>query len=183
MNIHVIQNIISEKNAGEVIDFINSGDKFFNYGINNDIRHLRFGKDIHFKEDDITILPAHIKEIIIDLADKITTSAKTIFSVNQSYLTQFWLVKRLPGNIHGLHDDYEYGDEHLQYGGVVYLNSWQGGEIYFPKVNFSYSPNGRDMILFDSHDKMYTHGVKKVLSDRYSIAYWTTSDKKFELKI
>ncbi len=186
MRPHIIENLISRQDAQKVIDFIDGGDSFFNYGINNLVRYLRYGKDIHFTEDDKSLLPAEIKDILNKCSQDIIAHAKSIFSVDQSYLTQAWLVKRLPGNIHGLHDDYEHGDEHLQFGGVIYLNDNGengGGEIYFPKINYEYKPKGLDVIIFNSREKLYTHGVKMVNSNRYSIAFWTTGDKSYELEV
>lgn len=180
----VYENFIDQQDADTVIKFIDDNSSVFNYGINNLIMYLRYGKDIHFKEDDFSLLSDEVKKILNKYATKIVESSKEHFGVEDCYMTQAWLVKRLPGNMHGLHNDYEYGDEHIQFGGVIYLNDTGingGGEIFFPKLKYEHKPSARDMILFNSRDNINTHGVKMVKSDRYSIAFWTTPDKNFKV--
>lgn len=182
---HIIENFIDPSDAAALVKFIEESN-FFNYGHKNLSKFLRYGKDIHFKEDDKSLLPKEIKSILNKYYLKIVDKASELFQLTEIYMTQAWLVKRLPGHFHGLHDDYEDGDEHIQFGGVVYLNDTGkdgGGEIAFPKINFEYKPKGLDVIIFNSRDIMYTHGVKLVNKDRYSISFWTTGDKNFALEI
>lgn len=63
---------------------------------------------------------------------------------------------------------------YLKFAAVVYLNdSYEGGEIYFPNLGYSYAPRKGDLILFPANDEKYLHGVKKVLGgNRYTLAYW-----------
>lgn len=51
----------------------------------------------------------------------------------------------------------------VKYAYVVYINDFEGGDIYYPEVNISYSPKPGDMIIHSS-SKKYKHGVKKVIS-------------------
>jgi hypothetical protein len=71
-------------------------------------------------------------------------------------------------------------DEHCDMGSrsdllrsmLFYLNDdYEGGELYFPLLNFEYKPKPGDFITFPSYEK-YTHGVRPVLSgsSRYVMA-------------
>jgi hypothetical protein len=181
--IHVVENVISQEDADKVINFIDSGDSFFDYGRFRDVRMLRYGYDVHFEENDKSFLTEEIKNIIYKLAAPIMEKSKELFPVDESYLNQAWLVKRLPGNFHALHDDCGDGDGHVQFAGVVYLNKAKGGSIFFPKLLYRYQPKALSMIIFDTKNILCTHGVDFVESDRYSIAFWTTGDKKYELSL
>lgn len=55
---------------------------------------------------------------------------------------------------------------------LFYLNDdYEGGELYFPALNFEYKPKAGDFVTFPSYER-YTHGVRPVLSgsDRYVLA-------------
>ena len=54
------------------------------------------------------------------------------------------------------------------YGLVVYLNKFEGGEIYYPTQNIIYAPNQGDMVIHSALP-IALHGVKPVISEkRYS---------------
>lgn len=47
---------------------------------------------------------------------------------------------------------------------LFYVNDdYEGGELYFPGLNFEYKPKAGDFITFPSYEK-YTHGVRPVIS-------------------
>jgi hypothetical protein len=48
------------------------------------------------------------------------------------------------------------------WGGILYLNNFEGGDVFYPETNTSYHPNLGDIVL---HTKYVEHGVKEVLSD------------------
>jgi predicted 2-oxoglutarate/Fe(II)-dependent dioxygenase YbiX len=68
--------------------------------------------------------------------------------------------------------------DYLKYAAVVYLNDlYEGGEIYFPNIGYSYSPKKGDLIMFPANSEEYLHGVSKVLNgNRYTLAYWYSED-------
>jgi hypothetical protein len=54
---------------------------------------------------------------------------------------------------------------------AVYLGNWTGGNLVFPKLNFSYTPKPRDLLIFKADEK-YEHYITEVKSgERYS---WIT---------
>lgn len=55
---------------------------------------------------------------------------------------------------------------------LFYINDdYEGGELYFPGLDFEYKPKAGDFVTFPSYEK-YTHGVRPVLSgsERYVMA-------------
>ena len=69
--------------------------------------------------------------------------------------------------------DYDKPSKKKTHGGIIYLNNFDGGDVYYPESKTSYHPNKGDMIIHRS-DKV--HGVKEVKSDsRYTINFhlWT----------
>lgn len=50
------------------------------------------------------------------------------------------------------------------YGVVIYLNSVNGGEIYYPEQDVSYSPSPGDLVIHSAKEHC-RHGVKPTLSD------------------
>lgn len=182
----VYSDFISHEDALYICNFIDENINFFEAGKNNLIYTLRYGKFNHFKEDDKALLTGHLKSLIDKYSERIVKNSLDLFGAKECYVSQVWLVKRLPFNTHKFHDDQGDGDKHLQFSGVIYLNDTGldgGGEISFPKLNYEHKPKGGDMILFNSKDELNTHGVKLVKKDRYSIAFWTTEDKEFKLNI
>ena len=57
--------------------------------------------------------------------------------------------------------------------GLMYLNGdYEGGELEFPYLNFTYKPYGGDLLLFPS-GVPYTHAAKPVTSGtKYSVVSW-----------
>lgn len=54
------------------------------------------------------------------------------------------------------------------YGIVVYLNDFEGGEIYYPLQNIEYKPTAGDLIIHSAEEHC-THGTKPVTSgERYT---------------
>jgi predicted 2-oxoglutarate/Fe(II)-dependent dioxygenase YbiX len=57
---------------------------------------------------------------------------------------------------------------------ILYLNDdWEGGEIYFPKLNKTIRPEKGDLVYFPSDSIVSEHGVKKIdVTDRITFAAW-----------
>lgn len=68
-------------------------------------------------------------------------------------------------------DDYHINQYHMAT--IMYLNSdFEGGEIVFPKYNFSHKPKMGDMLMFPSN-KYYRHEVLPVTSGkRLTLSIW-----------
>lgn len=48
-------------------------------------------------------------------------------------------------------------------GMILYLNEFNGGEIYFPTLKIKYKSSAGDLVFFPGVGKEYDHGVKEVL--------------------
>jgi hypothetical protein len=66
-------------------------------------------------------------------------------------------------------EDYNKPYQKKTHGGIVYLNNFEGGDVYYSESNTSYHPNRGDLLIHES-DKL--HGVTEVKSDgRYTINF------------
>lgn len=180
------KNFISIDDSDVLCKFIDNNLSYFLYSTRNPSYTIRFGEHSHFENNYSEIVTEDIKNILNKYSDIIVEKAKEKFNVEECYVSQIWLVKKLPLSYHKIHDDIDDGDSHLQFAGVIYLNDNGvdgGGEIFFPKLNYEHKPDHGDMILFKSYDKTNSHGVKLVIQDRYSLAFWTTANKDFKINL
>jgi hypothetical protein len=73
------------------------------------------------------------------------------------------------GSLNGYFDAIEKGklyDPHntchiVQYGFVVYINDFEGGELFYPEQNIEYKPEKGDLVIHSASQK-YRHGVRAV---------------------
>lgn len=182
----IYNNFIEDKDSDKLCKFIDDNLSFFDYSEQVPTYTLRLGKHLHFEENNNLLLTKDIKDTLIKYSEKIINSSKNSFNVEDSYISQIWLVKKMPFSYHKIHDDIGDGDSHLQFSGVAYLNDTGpdgGGEIFFPKLNYEHKPEKGDMILFESNSLLNSHGVKLVKDNRYSMAFWTTHNKNLMLKL
>jgi hypothetical protein len=62
---------------------------------------------------------------------------------------------------------------------LIYLNdNFRGGETFFSNKNITVSPERGLLIMYPSNLE-YSHGVRKVLGDRYTLAAWFTKDLNY----
>lgn len=78
-----------------------------------------------------------------------------------------------------IYEEYDLNENHykfvnlgLQYAITMYINDFDGGEVYYPNLGIQYKPEKGD-ILWHPGTKKYTHGVKPVTGD--SIRYIMTT--------
>jgi hypothetical protein len=82
------------------------------------------------------------------------------------------------------HSEYKDGDEfeidlYPLYGIVVYLNDFEGGELYYPNQNIEYKPSRGDLVIH-SADEHCAHGTRPVTS---GTRYTYTSSVAKEVKV
>jgi len=60
---------------------------------------------------------------------------------------------------------------------IYYLNdNYEGGEIYFPRLDWAYRPEANTLLVFPSNDN-FLHGVTEVTKgERFTVAIWYTQD-------
>ena len=63
---------------------------------------------------------------------------------------------------------------------IYYINDlYEGGEIYFPRLDWSWKPEANTVLIFPS-DNRFLHGVTEVTKgERYTIAMWYTQDFRY----
>lgn len=86
----------------------------------------------------------------------------------------------MPPHIDSAHPD---GSPHptpwRDYASVIYLNDgYQGGEIYFPNLDLSFTPK-KGLLLAFKGGLLHSHGVKKIQrGPRYTMPAWYTRDAR-----
>ena len=182
MQPYIIKNFLSADLCNNIITFIEKNDNETNDAIKR--RLMRFGIDVmNGSTDPISIL-GDFGLIIKSYANKAGQIAKSLHNESKDiYLSTLWLSKQLPDSSIIRHMDTDGGKGgHYIYSGVIYLNSQtEGGEIFFPKIDFEYRPELGDLVLFDCRDKDSLHGVKKAKENRYAIPIWFTDDPNFAM--
>ena len=68
-----------------------------------------------------------------------------------------------------LDDPYVENNEEKLYNGIIYLNNFVGGDIYYPEYNVSHHPQKGDLVI---HESRLVHGVTETKSDaRISMSF------------
>jgi Rps23 Pro-64 3,4-dihydroxylase Tpa1-like proline 4-hydroxylase len=179
---YIIKNFLDVNICNKVISFIEENDKQDNEMVKR--RLLRFGIDVMNGNTDSLNSLKDFGQEIRTFANKAGMLAKILHNNNKEiFLSTLWLSKQLPGSSIIRHMDTDSGKgSHYIYSGVIYLNDQIfGGEIVFPKINFTYKPEAGDLVLFDCRDKDSQHGVNKTETMRYAIPVWFTDDPKFAM--
>lgn len=182
MKPYIIENFISTNDCNKIITFIEDNDKEKNPKIKR--RLMRFGIDVMNGSTSPLSSIGEMGLFVRSFAEKAGVIAKELHKEsNDIYLSTLWLSKQLPDANIIRHMDTDGGKgSHYIYSGVIYLNDQaSGGEIVFPKINFSYKPKAGDVVLFDCRDKDSLHGVNKTTQNRYAIPIWFTDDPKFAM--
>lgn len=68
-----------------------------------------------------------------------------------------------PGGFGGIHVDDQDPEMFIDYSSVVYLNDeFSGGKIFFPVLNFEYTPEKYAAVFFISNGERWRHGITPV---------------------
>jgi hypothetical protein len=74
-----------------------------------------------------------------------------------------------PGYFGGVHVDDQNPEPFIDYSTVIYLNqSFTGGDIFFPVLNFDYKPVAYSAVFFISDGARWKHGITPVESGKRS---------------
>jgi hypothetical protein len=179
---YIINNFINIDDCNKIITFIEDNDKEQSPKIKR--RLMRFGIDIMNGSTAPLASIGEMGEFVRSFAEKAGQIAKELHNETKSiYLSTLWLSKQLPDANIIRHMDTDGGKgAHYIYSGVIYLNDQlSGGEIVFPKIEFSYKPQAGDLVLFDCRDKDSLHGVNKTTQNRYAIPIWFTDDPQYQM--
>lgn len=175
-NIHVIKNFLSEEECGWFMSLVKESeeDKW-----NSDSGRGWWDKRIFFFNEE-----TKKNKIIKDVTDRL----RYLISDDQNLQMREGLtaIHRLrPGEEMFVHCDnpidenYEIKDEHrqhvnlgLQYAVVLYINDFEGGELYYPNIKIKYKPEKGDAVWHPGVGK-YLHTVLPVSGE--NTRYITTT--------
>jgi len=166
--IKVIPNFISKEDIQLGIDYINTSKLY------------------HFKNNDLVkIIPLRKEELGTELIKKYSNKVLKEHDEPFLYTVEGFISLWNTGSYSPLHLDNHHKFEYLSHSTIIYLNDdYEGGEIYFPKLDFEYKPKCGDVIIFPCDSEEYLHGVKEVTQGkRMTIALWHSSlvEKKHPL--
>jgi hypothetical protein len=126
-----------------------------------------------------------IETKIRDLFRRVETVAKETYkNDNDLFITSLMMTKQIPGAFIVPHYDTDGGiNYYFKYSAIIYLNTMkQDGILEFPYLDYSYSPEAGDFLMFPSGDKESLHQVTKISEDRYSLPMWLTEDASWRIK-
>jgi hypothetical protein len=179
--IKVINNFLTQEECNFYIGYINSNiDKFLQTPETKRFA-LLFGKDLAHKEKSNLDLSSinDIEPLVKSIFSRTEKLIQEIYkNENKLYVCSFFIAKQIPGSVVKLHYDSDGGiNTHFKYGGVIYLNTMENsGALEFPYIQYSYLPKAGDFVIFPSTDIIYSHQVKQITEDRYSLPIWVTED-------
>lgn len=148
------------------------------------INILKTKKTIPFKDNPAVMVSSLMNnetyQAIKKYSDVCINVHRKINNMENLYTTEGFLSHWPTGSFAGEHVDNHSGYEFLTHSSVIYLNDeYEGGEIYFPKLDFEYRPQAGDGIFFPCSEPHLVHGVREITSgDRYTIAMWHTTNKR-----
>lgn len=180
--IKVIKNFLSQEEISLFINYIeNNPDIYLADDMQDKVRKtLIFGKDGYYKErSELTLDKIKDIEPILrnSIFPRVELTAKEIYDNKKDLMVcSFFLAKQSKGAIVSEHVDTDGGiNMHFKYGGVIYLNSMKsGGKLKFPELEYEYTPEPGDLVLFPSKPYQYRHVVEEINEDRYSLPIWVT---------
>jgi hypothetical protein len=192
--IKVIKGFIKEPEIGLMIEHINrfERDKREYFSIWQDGKRiaLPFGnaqndiKSNIIARRNLDLFSQSERELVSYLFSRILKEITKFYALDRDiYICSFWLAKQYPGAIIPEHMDTDGGvNMHFEHSVVLYLNTLKsGGDLTFPDLNISHKPEAGDLVFFTTRDTG-RHLVERIPEDRYSLVFWTTRDRKLELK-
>jgi hypothetical protein len=187
--IKIIKSFISKNEIRSMIKYIDDlEDKNLkDFGVYQDGKRLalQFGDDLYHKTmSHLTLDLLFEKENEIkNYFSKVVSETKKLFNYKKDlYVCAFWLAKQYPGATVPAHEDTDKGANlHFEYSAILYLNELEfGGELSFVDLEYSHKPQAGDLVVFPTFGTGI-HTVLEIPETRYSMPFWMTNDKKFDL--
>lgn len=173
----IINNFITQDQCNRLIDFINNNVDEFETLV-SERRMMLFGYDTNYTNprSDIEMLEP-IKDILISMLDHLLKIVKQSFDQYTVGTSTIFFAKQTKENS-GMraHIDAEDNDEFYNASALVYLNTTDGGEVYFPDQGLFYFPKAGDLVVFRSTT---LHEPRKTNNDKYVVAFNLTDFEDF----
>ncbi len=163
----VISNFLNKSECSRIIELINNHVDGFEV-LDSNRRIILFGYDTNYPNPqfDTTMLNP-VKDILQPVAKNVLSLAKEHFDQYTVGLSTMFFAKQVKEDSGmSAHIDAEDNDEFYNCSAVIYLNTTDGGEVFFPKQNIVYLPNMGDLVLFGSttlHEPRKTNGDKFII--------------------
>ena len=156
--IYLIKNFINKEEIDKLVEFGNFGDwNAFNYTSGYDTENFWTGKVLPFEKTDC-----------LGLAIKINNQQSSLFYEQYKIVGNSALQKQNVGQGMHVHADNsglenpQFNNDKTIWGLVLYINDFNGGEIYYPNIGLEYKPNPGDLVIHPASIK-YSHGTRPVL--------------------
>lgn len=163
----VISNFLNQDQCNRIIDLINNNVDGFET-LDSKRKMILFGYDTNYPNPkfDTTMLDL-IKDILKPSAENVLLLAKKHFDPHTIGLATIFFAKQVKEDSGmNAHIDAEDNDEFYNCSAVIYLNTTDAGEVYFPKQDVFYFPHMGDLVLFGSttlHEPRKTNGDKFII--------------------
>ncbi len=183
MDIKISNKYMDKSEAEILINYIDSNLNKFQSFQDNKYHILTFGKDNHHLSSTNFNIQEN-RELIIKYFKKTINEIKIKFNDNSDlYISSFWLAKQEDGSNLGLHNDDDQGkNTHFAYSAGIYLNDiFKDGELWFPRLSFTYQPKCGDLVCWPSLGVNNDHAIQKISSDRYAMLMWLTKDPNYSI--
>jgi hypothetical protein len=187
--IKVVENFLTKDEIQSMIDHINDVEENqpgeFNVYQDGKRLALKFGENLYHKEKSRRTLDllGEKRDQVENYFHRLVDATKQSFGYNDDlYVCSFWLAKQYAGAEVEEHEDTDgLVNLHFRYSAVLYLNELDhGGELAFLAFNYSYKPKAGDLVIFPTYGTGM-HAVFEIPETRYSLPFWMTNDKRFDL--
>lgn len=172
--IYEIPGFVSSSTCGEIVAWLKNRKE---YEPENEGNAHFDGRTVPFNR----IPDLHIKQMVGAFRFDITSKVRGLFE-GTLYPDYTDLVYWPDGMDMDVHADAAWLDGTPNYcayrnvSGVTYLNDdYEGGETYFPALEYEVKPEKGKVVLFPS-DLQHRHGVREVKGERYTMPIWFTKD-------
>lgn len=180
--IKIIKNFVSKEEIDFYINYINKNLHLFikDETFGESRYTLFFGKDnahgdkLNLNFDKVKDIEDRLRN---DLFPRVEQKIKEIYKNKKDFMvSSFFMAKQSSGGQVPEHIDTDAGlNLHYKYGGAIYLNTMsECGKLEFPDLDYEYSPEAGDFVIFPSRPSQYKHKVAKICQDRYSLPIWVT---------
>jgi hypothetical protein len=158
-------------------NFVSKKDCFYIVNLIDNVKLANSFSEGRFKTKDRTMAMNEQDDTLKSLVLKYLDQIKTIVNDEFLFVAEYAPGKYKPPFKMPVHTDKE-DREQFKTSAVLYFNNeFTGGEIYFPNIDFEYTPQKGDILIFPSGGKEFDHGVKKITSgSRYLMTMWMTDD-------
>lgn len=166
--IHVIDNFISEEDAAILVSEQTTPSEVNEYP---DYYKDRFGG---------TAFPYNKKTL--DMLKKYGDMSNKVHQDLNGFVNPIYIFKAFgsvwtQGTKGDLHIDAQGPEPWIEWSTIIYLNDeFEGGTIYFPNQNYTYTPKKYSAVFFPSAGSEYVHGITTVTGGkRHTALYMHTS--------